>query len=282
MHIFSNAVHLTVDRPIALISKALSGPQLKWSTPEKEAYAIFYTLNNLSYLLRDVSFTIQTDHKNLTFLNMDGSAKVKRWKMEIQEYDFRVEHIAGVDNHIADTLSRLCFIGEEEFLAYHNEVEYDSEVIPKKQHDIIATCHNSQVVRGGLERHLHAAQHNWDGMRRHTRQFIKQCPVCQKLNPIKVPIKCYPFTTAAYEPMACINVGTNSIRYSPQRLRRQLLNSSTHGADGYGFPDTIRSNQGTQFVNERIESLKSILGSQSDLTIAYSKVLFPLSPVIQK
>ena len=27
----------TVDRPIAPISKALSGPQLKWSTPEKEA-----------------------------------------------------------------------------------------------------------------------------------------------------------------------------------------------------------------------------------------------------
>ena len=63
-----------------------------------------------------------------------------------------------------------------------------------------------------------------------------------------------------------------------QEAATQLINH----ADGYGFPDTIRSDQGTQFVNERIESLKSILGSQSDLTIAYSKVLFPLSPVIQK
>ena len=70
----------TEDRPTALISKALSGPLISWSTPEKEAYAIFYTLTTLSYLLRDVSFTIQTDHKNLTFLNMDGSSKVKRWK----------------------------------------------------------------------------------------------------------------------------------------------------------------------------------------------------------
>ena len=61
--------------------------------------------------------------------------------MEIQEYDFHVEHIAGVDNHIADTLSRLCYIGEEEVLAYRNAVEYDSEVIPQKQRDIIATCH---------------------------------------------------------------------------------------------------------------------------------------------
>ena len=53
---------------------------------------------------------------------MDGSPKVKRWKMEIQEYDFHVEHIEGVDNHIADTLSRLCYIGEEEVLAYRNAV----------------------------------------------------------------------------------------------------------------------------------------------------------------
>ena len=33
----------TVERPIAMISKTLSGSQLNWSTPEKEAYAILYT-----------------------------------------------------------------------------------------------------------------------------------------------------------------------------------------------------------------------------------------------
>ena len=288
----------TEDRPIALISKALSGPQISWSTPEKEAYAIFYTLTTLSYLLRDVSFTIQTDHKNLTFLNMDGSSKVKRWKMEIQEYDFHVEHIGGVDNHIADTLSRLCYIGEEEVSAYRNAVEYDSEVIPQKQRDIITTCHNSQVGHGGLERtlnKLHEAQHNWDGMRRQTRQFIKQCPVCQNLNPIKISIKCHPFTTAAYEPMACINIDTigplpedadgnkhilviidcftRFLELYPQRSTEstEAATQIINHAGRYGFPDTIRSDQGTQFVNERIENLKSILGSQSDLTIAYSK-----------
>jgi len=32
---------------------------------------------------------------------------VIRWKIAVQEYDFDIEHIPGVDNEIADGLSRL-------------------------------------------------------------------------------------------------------------------------------------------------------------------------------
>ena len=35
-----------VEKPISFISKSLTKEQLKWSTPDKEAYAIFYTLKN--------------------------------------------------------------------------------------------------------------------------------------------------------------------------------------------------------------------------------------------
>ena len=37
-----------VDRPIAIIDST----QLRWSTPEKEGYAMFYALKKLAYLLR--------------------------------------------------------------------------------------------------------------------------------------------------------------------------------------------------------------------------------------
>ena len=36
---------------IAFISKNLSGAQLNWSTPEKEAYGIFYAIQKLEDLL---------------------------------------------------------------------------------------------------------------------------------------------------------------------------------------------------------------------------------------
>ncbi len=52
--------------PIRFISKSLHKSQLNWSTIEKEAFAIFYTVAKYDLLLRDVKFTIETDHKNLT------------------------------------------------------------------------------------------------------------------------------------------------------------------------------------------------------------------------
>ena len=98
-----------VEQPIIFISKSFTAEQRRWSTPEKEAYAIFYALRKLEYLLRDVFFVLETDHKNLIYLNeKDSSAKVKRWKLLIQEFNFHIKHIPGVKNIPADGFSRLC------------------------------------------------------------------------------------------------------------------------------------------------------------------------------
>jgi hypothetical protein len=94
--------------PIRFISNALHKAQLNWSTFEKKAYAIFFTITKFDFLLRDVQFVVETDHKNLTFLKTAQSAKVRRWQLALQEFDFRYIHIKGVDNVIADALSRLC------------------------------------------------------------------------------------------------------------------------------------------------------------------------------
>jgi hypothetical protein len=58
-----------IFRPIAIMSKSLSGAQLRWSVPEKEAYAIYYTLKRYAYILRDTPFHLKTDHKNLIYIN---------------------------------------------------------------------------------------------------------------------------------------------------------------------------------------------------------------------
>lgn len=110
-----------IEQPIEFISKGFSKEQKRWSTPEQEAYAIFYTLRKLEYLLRDVKFILQTDHKNLIYMNENGSPKVRRWKLLLQEYDFLIEHIAGKDNVIADAFSRLCLLTEDE-----DEVDEDN------------------------------------------------------------------------------------------------------------------------------------------------------------
>jgi transposase InsO family protein len=104
--------------PIAFLSQAMTKVQRRWSTIEKECYAIWYALRKWEHLLRDIPFTIYTDHRNLKYLNTN-TPKVVRWKLAIQEFDFKVRHIDGEANVVADAFSRLCAQdGEEEEVAF--------------------------------------------------------------------------------------------------------------------------------------------------------------------
>jgi hypothetical protein len=79
-YIFQKDGH--TELPIRFISKSLHKSQLNWSTIEKGAFATFYTV---TFLLRDVKFTIETDHKNLTYLKTAQPAKMRRWQLALQE-----------------------------------------------------------------------------------------------------------------------------------------------------------------------------------------------------
>ena len=66
------------EGPVAFVSKMLSDQEIRWNITEKEAYTIVYCLTKLEYLLRDRSFTLRTDHKNLIYIDTETSAQVKR------------------------------------------------------------------------------------------------------------------------------------------------------------------------------------------------------------
>ena len=95
-----------IERPISFYSKSLRGAELNWSTIEQECYGIICAVREFDHLLRGRPFTIRTDHANLVLMNISQAKKVIRWKMELMEYDFDIEHIAGVDNVVADVISR--------------------------------------------------------------------------------------------------------------------------------------------------------------------------------
>jgi hypothetical protein len=95
------------EQPILYLSKLLDETQRKWHTGEKEAYAMVWALRCLRYELGNRKFILQTDHKNLLYINTYPSPKVNRWKMEVGEYDFLLEYIKGKENTVADGLSRL-------------------------------------------------------------------------------------------------------------------------------------------------------------------------------
>jgi transposase InsO family protein len=290
-----------VEQPVAFMSKSLNERESKWSTPEKECYAIYYSLVKFEHLLRDITFCIRTDHKNLTYLNNSANEKVNRWKMKIQNYSFDIEYIPGEQNIIADAFSRLISFKEEyvsnleevELLCILDELKLDTITYTK-----ISAVHNSKSGHFGVERTVHKLQakgENFAYMRQKVRKFIKQCPCCQKMSVLKVPIHTHPFTTAAYQPMERLNVDTIG-PFEPDDSGNTyiitIIDCFTRWVELYavkdttaisaanvlllhmgrfGIPTQILSDNGSQFVNDIITEFTKLVGTEHVKTLAYSK-----------
>ena len=94
-------------QPVEYLSKAFSPRESRWSTYEQEAFAFVHAMKKWEhYLIGLPKFEVWTDHRNLSFLEKSASAKVTRWRLSVQEFNFVVRHISGRDNGLADALSR--------------------------------------------------------------------------------------------------------------------------------------------------------------------------------
>jgi hypothetical protein len=78
--------------PVLFMSKSFYGAELNWKTQDKECGAIYKALEKFQYLLYNGHFILETDNKNLTFLNTATSSQVHRWKLAIQRYTFNIRH----------------------------------------------------------------------------------------------------------------------------------------------------------------------------------------------
>jgi cleavage and polyadenylation specificity factor subunit 1 len=237
-----------VQRPIEFISKTFSESQRKWDIPDKEAYAIYYAFKRWEHHLRDRHFILQTDHKNLTYLNYEGTTKVRRWKMMMQEFDFDFQYLKGEDNPVADSFSRNCSLEdyyvsdlkqleiENDFLLYMDAEQETDELfvvteetpIPDDIRAHIMKVHNALAGHKGVratEFRLRKAGVTFPDRRGWIERFIKECPFCQKQS-YKTTMKgTMPFTLAQTEVM--------------QRLDIDLIGPIDADAEGYCYVLTV-------------------------------------------
>ena len=96
------------DRPLAYMSKKLTKTQINWPTIEQKCYAIVQAVEKWDKYLRGREFMLETDHEPLVnFTNKEQlNKRCDRWRLKLAEYRFKVKHIQGKKNHMADYLSR--------------------------------------------------------------------------------------------------------------------------------------------------------------------------------
>ena len=96
-----------VNQPIAFASHKFSGAAVYWDTFKQEAYALYYAVVQFNNYLRGKSFVIETNHRNLVWMESSQVPIVVRWRVLLQSFIFEVRHIPGKENTVADWLSRM-------------------------------------------------------------------------------------------------------------------------------------------------------------------------------
>nr|GEW97659.1 reverse transcriptase domain-containing protein [Tanacetum cinerariifolium] len=96
-------------KPIHYASKTMNDAKSNYTTTEKEMLAVVYAFEKLrSYLIMNKSI-VHTDHSTLKYLfpKKDAKARLLRWVLLLQEFDFKVLNTKGAENLAANHLSRL-------------------------------------------------------------------------------------------------------------------------------------------------------------------------------
>ena len=314
------------DRPITYFSKKLSKTQMRWSTIEQELYAIVYGVSLTPYapLLMLKPFVVETDHRNLIYLDKMSAtnSKLMRWRLHLSQFDFEIRHISGVDNRVADALSRLpstkeCLeifhvdvsqsitqrlqASQEKYLQEEEKRKLtftksklwcntqQQAVVPQEdkqlQLELLCGTHGTTMIgHVGPEKTAAAIQqagYTWKTIISDATAFVQSCGVCQKMNRrIMSATIAKMYDTAAYWPWLVVAMDTvgplkedkwgyKYILVFIDAFTRWVELVATKCADAqscadalierifmrYGLPKEIRSDNGSQFVNEVITDM---------------------------
>jgi hypothetical protein len=95
-------------KPLEYYSRCYTGAQKNYSTTEKELLAVVMAVEHFHTYLYGRKFIIYTDHlPNTLLLNKTNPhPRVERWMMRLQLYEFEMIYKPGIQNILADFLSR--------------------------------------------------------------------------------------------------------------------------------------------------------------------------------
>jgi hypothetical protein len=95
------------ERPVAYASRKYTLAERNYNTFQQEAAVIVWSLEKFAEYFQGHPVTIQSDHKNLSWVKRSAMPQLTRWRIRLQDFDFKIEYLPGSLNVCSDGLSRI-------------------------------------------------------------------------------------------------------------------------------------------------------------------------------
>ena len=194
--VHTNSDGIIINQPISFASHKYSGAATNWDTFKQEAFALYFAVTQFAYYLRGKDFVIETDHRNLIWIENSQVPIVVRWRVLLQSYMFTVKHIPGKENTVADWLSRMHPTSDRNDISNTPTLSAINSLpmpIPAAQTDTAAALPTLQEmfnqIHGGRSLH-HGAKRTYMSLcqrypghgisMRVIQDLVAECPICQK------------------------------------------------------------------------------------------------------
>src|SRR5215813_9445220 len=94
---------------IHYVSRTLNSAQMNYTTTEKELLTVIFALDKFRSYLIGSSTIVYSDHAAVRYLmsKQDAKPRLLRWILLLQEFNLTIKDKKGVENMVADHLSRL-------------------------------------------------------------------------------------------------------------------------------------------------------------------------------
>ncbi|KAL0157405.1 hypothetical protein M9458_048651, partial [Cirrhinus mrigala] len=261
---------------VAYASRALNSTQKRWSTFDRELWAIVWAVREFKHYIGLASFTIITDHRPLLALRRmsidnDPTGRRARWILELDPLNWVIVHKDGHQHKNADALS--CRPEESDMDMVEGSVKSPLQVnvVSSDQTDIDISCSpedSAGSAHFSSERVWERARQfcYWPSMYRDIKGWCEQCKACQtRRSPVP-----------AYRAPMC---GSQSVRPF-ERVAMDILELPSAQTVAHclfedyvllhGVPETLHSDQGRQFEAEVVQTLCHLLNIKKTRTTPYN------------